>query len=84
MKWKCPCCGYYTLPISSKDALAYICPVCFWEIDTFITSEVEPSDQNHGLTLQKARKNFIKLGACCKDMMHHVRQPNDDELNGLE
>ncbi|GAA0730429.1 hypothetical protein GCM10008905_31720 [Clostridium malenominatum] len=28
------------------DALAYICPVCFWEIDTFIQSEKEPSNPN--------------------------------------
>lgn len=32
MKYKCPCCGYYTFderPSGSYD----ICPVCFWEDD---------------------------------------------------
>ncbi len=44
------------------EALAYICPVCFCEIDLFITCEDEPSDQNHGLTLLEAKNNYIRLG----------------------
>ncbi|MBR6748421.1 MAG: hypothetical protein IKM07_05730 [Clostridia bacterium] len=28
----CPCCGEITIP-NGGDALAYICPVCLWEID---------------------------------------------------
>ena len=58
----CPCCGEITIP-NGGDALAYICPVCLWEIDGFITSDDEPSDQNHGLTLKKARENYAACGA---------------------
>jgi len=58
----CPCCGYITIP-NHGDALAYICPVCFWEKDLFIKSENEPSDQNHGLTLIEAKKNYTTFGA---------------------
>ena len=63
MKYACPCCGYKTLPVPIKEATAYICPVCFWENDIFIQSLDEPSDENHQLTLRKARENFKKFGA---------------------
>ena len=81
MKYKCPCCGYYTLSEPLEDALAFICPVCFWEIDTFIENENEPSDQNRHLTLLEARENFIRFGACCEDVIKYVRKPTVDELN---
>ena len=58
----CPCCGNITIPYGG-DALAYICPICRWEIDLFIQSDDEPSDQNHGLTLHQARDNYKKFGA---------------------
>lgn len=58
----CPCCGNKTIP-SNEDALAYICPICFWEIDLFIKSDNEPSDQNHGLTLAEARQKYKRYGA---------------------
>ena len=43
-KYPCPCCGYLTYPVPREDAIAYICPVCFWENDVFVTSVDEPSD----------------------------------------
>lgn len=43
--YPCPCCGYLTLPVPQKEAMAYICPVCFWENDVFLQSETEPSDE---------------------------------------
>lgn len=58
----CPCCGNITIPYGG-DALAYICPICRWEIDLFIQSDDEPSDQNHELTLNQARENYKKFGA---------------------
>ncbi|MEG0388886.1 MAG: CPCC family cysteine-rich protein, partial [Niameybacter sp.] len=33
--YACLCCGYKTLPVPKEDAIAYICPVCFWENDVF-------------------------------------------------
>lgn len=35
MKYPCPCCGNLTLPVKPEDAVAFICPVCFWENDVF-------------------------------------------------
>ncbi|WP_418632343.1 CPCC family cysteine-rich protein [Ruthenibacterium lactatiformans] len=77
--YQCLCCGCYTLPVPPEDAIAYICPVCFWENDVFIKSDNEPSDENHGLTLQQARKNYAEYGACCLEMKQHTRRPTEDE-----
>ena len=63
----CPCCGEITIP-NGGDALAYICPVCLWEIDLFISSEDEQSDQNHGLTLRQARENYAACGAVLPEL----------------
>ena len=74
----CPCCGYLTIP-NGGNALAYICPVCFWEIDFFIQSDNEPSDQNHGLTLVQARKNYKQYGAVLPRLVRYVRAALPEE-----
>jgi len=84
MKYKCLCCGNYTLPIEPEAAVAFICPVCYWENDVFITSDNEPSDENRGLTLLQARDNYRKIGACCAELLQYVRKPSEDELSGNE
>ena len=40
------------------------CPVCWWENDVFISSDNEPSDENHGLTLSQGRENVRRFGTC--------------------
>ena len=57
-KYPCPCCGYLTYPVPREDAIAYICPVCFWENDVFVTSDDEPSDENHGISLRAAQAHL--------------------------
>ncbi len=84
MNYPCPCCGYKTLPVPAKEAIAYICPVCFWENDIFIQSTEEPSDQNHQMTLSKARENFKKYKAVDKRFLYHgtdiyAREPKEEE-----
>ena len=74
----CPCCGNRTIP-HEGDALAFICPVCFWEIDLFLNGEEEKSDQNHGLTLRQARINFRKFGAVMPSLKQYCRLPTEDE-----
>ena len=84
MKYKCPCCDYYTFPVPEKDSWGFICPVCFWESDLFINSKDKPSGCNHGLTLNEARKNYQSFGACEKGMVEHVRKPTIDEMKNDE
>jgi len=59
---QCDCCDYFTIP----DGNDYeICPVCFWEQDSFGVSEPdEPSGANHGISLREGRNNFLMFGAC--------------------
>ena len=75
----CPCCGSITIP-NGGDALAYICPVCLWEVDLFIRSEDEPSDQNHGLTLNQCRENYRSCGAVLTRLVKYSRPPQPEEL----
>jgi len=75
----CPCCGNITIP-NGGNALAYICPVCLWEVDLFITSEEEPSDQNHGLTLVQCRENYRSCGAVLPRLVKHSRPAEKAEL----
>ena len=79
-RYPCPCCGYLTLPAPKEHAIAYICPVCYWENDAFIVSDNEPSDENHGMTLKAGRDNYKAFGACSKDMLIHVRKPKPEEF----
>ena len=64
--YPCPCCECRTFPVPKEDAIAFICPVCFWENDIFISSDHEPSDENHGMTLNEGRRNYKAFGACCQ------------------
>ena len=64
--YPCACCGYLTLPVPKERAIAYICPVCFWENDVFITSDREPSDENHDMTLKRAGRMTERLGLAQK------------------
>ena len=79
-KYPCPCCGYLTYPVPREEAIAYICPVCFWENDVFVTSDDEPSDENHGSSLRKARENYRSFCACARTMLRYVREPKPEEI----
>ena len=79
-KYPCPCCGYLTLPVPREEALCYICPVCFWENDVFITSDDEPSDENHGKSLNEAKENYKKFGAVEERFVKYVRAHLKEEI----
>ena len=79
-KYPCPCCGYLTYPVPREDAIAYICPVCFWENDVFVTSDDEPSDENHGIPLRTAQENYRSFSACARTMLRYVREPKLEEI----
>ena len=60
----CKCCNHQTLPVPPEDAVAFICPVCYWENDVFTVDETEPSDENHGLSLKQGQENYRQYGIC--------------------
>ncbi len=75
--------GYFTYNVSPGEDCGYICPVCFWENDPFIASDDEPSDSNHGITLNEAKFNYLRFGACEEGMLRYVRPPQNDEKSAL-
>lgn len=67
MLYPCKCCGSNTLPVPPEDAIAYICPICWWENDVFVQSDDEASDENRGISLNQARSNYKKCGLFSPD-----------------
>ena len=76
----CPCCGNLTLPYPPQNAVAFICPVCFWENDVFDPGENDPSDENGGMTLRQGRENYKRRGAVREDLVRHARAPLPGEI----
>lgn len=76
----CPCCGNLTLRYPRQNAVAFICPVCFWENDVFDPGEDDPSDENSGLILRQGRENYKRRGAVREDLVCHTRPPLPEEI----
>ena len=72
-------CGYLPFPAPKEEAIACICPVCFWENDVFDPGEDDPSDENRGLTLRQGRENYRRWGAVRPDLVVHARPPRPEE-----
>ena len=83
-KYQCPCCGNYTYNVPANEDCGYICPVCFWENDPFIVSDSDPSDSNHGITLKKAKSNYLEFGICDKEILCRVPPLNIGKERGKE
>ena len=81
LKYKCPCCGYYTL---ADKGMWIICPVCYWEDDCEQADDPEFEGGANGISLNQARENYKKFGACEERFIESVRPPKDDELTGLD
>ena len=79
-QFPCPCCGCLTFPVPKEEAMAYICPVCFWENDVFDPGEDAPSDENRGMTLRQGRENYRRWGAVRQDLVPFARPPRPEEL----
>lgn len=75
-KYKCPCCGYYTL---GNEKHYEICPVCYWEDSDEVDNPNEYDDCNK-MTLNEARKNFLEFGSCSKNSIIFCRKPRKDEI----
>lgn len=79
MKYACPCCGYLTYdyePCGDYD----ICPVCYWEDDKVQNEDPEYAGGANHVSLNEARDNFKKFGACEEQLTIYVREPRADEI----
>ena len=79
MRYKCECCGYYTLTEESKGNYN-ICPVCFWEDDIVQLEDPDFSGGANEESLNQARNNYVKFGASDKKFLNKVRKPQYNEL----
>ena len=72
MKYKCPCCGYYTFSEPLGDTYD-ICPVCYWEDDEWQMSHPDEAGGANKVSLNQAKQNYKEFGACEQTMKAHVR-----------
>lgn len=83
MKFKCPCCGYYTFdkrPVGNHN----ICPVCFWEDEPNSTESPFEAFPCNRVSLSVAQMNFKTYGACKEELLPFVRRPRQDEFEGID
>ena len=76
-KFRCPCCGYYTLEEVGKFE---ICPVCYWEDDPSQESDPLMEGGANELSLRECRRNFQTCGACEERFLKNVRKPLPEEM----
>ncbi len=84
-KFRCKCCGYYTLSEKPLDLEKYpgtfeICPVCDWEDDSQQFLNPDKNFGPNGVSLNEAKANFKKFGAISEEAIGRVRKPKKEEI----
>lgn len=75
-KQKCACCGYLT-----HETDFDICPVCFWQKDSFQESNIDNKGGPNEPSLREARENFKKFAAIQPKLIDKVRAPTNEEID---
>jgi hypothetical protein len=78
LRYACPCCLYLTL--HERGGFS-ICKVCFWEDDGQDDHDagLVRGGPNGSLSLEAARQNFARFGACEERFKAKVRPPLPEE-----
>lgn len=79
MSIQCPCCGYYTID-SDDEVVVDICEVCYWQYDEVAHDRPDTMKGANHVTLNEARENYKKFGACEERFKNSVRKPLLEEL----
>lgn len=82
-KYACPCCGYRTLNEKAGGTFA-VCPVCNWEDDPVQYDDPDYQGGANKVSLRHGQRNFREFGACEREMLHLVRQPEGDEARDTD
>lgn len=77
-KYKCPCCGYYTLREVGSDTYE-ICRVCHWEYDLLSLQYPDEVSGANAISLNQARENFMTFGASEERLTPFVRPPKSSK-----
>lgn len=83
MKYKCPCCGFYTFD-EKPNGTFDICPVCFWEDDNIQLNDETYEGGANRVSLVQARENYKKFGASELRLKEYVRKPRFYEKKGID
>lgn len=76
MRYRCDCCGYYTLRNKSDD----ICPVCGWQEDYVQRNNPNFTGGANEVSLNEAKKNYELFGVFDMEYINEVRRPLPEEL----
>jgi C4-type Zn-finger protein len=79
-KYKCPCCGYYTLDVMECHEKPFfeICEVCGWMYDEVDQEHPERPGGNH-ISFNKAKENYKKIGRV-REVLDFCRLPYESEF----
>jgi hypothetical protein len=77
-RYPCPCCGFLTLDRPPSGTYS-LCEVCFWEDDERQFRNPDYEGGANGVSLNQARENFGKHGACEWRARKSVRAPLPEE-----
>lgn len=78
-KYKCPCCGNYTFG-HKLDGTHDICPICFWEDAIYDYHNPDRICAYNKVSINEAKENYKKFGACIEEFVLYVRKPNESEI----
>lgn len=78
-KYECPCCGYLTLG-QKPPGTFLLCPVCYWEDDPVQFEDHNYAGGANRPSLNQARENFLRFGACEEEAIPRVRKPLPEEI----
>jgi hypothetical protein len=79
-KYRCPCCGYYTLKVRDNHD---ICEICFWKDDRYQRENIDEWYGANRPSLRVARRNYRRYGASNHDLIQYVRKPLKDEIKEI-
>lgn len=82
MENRCPCCDEYSFP--EKAGSGDICPVCFWEYDKVQQADPDFEGGANRVSLNEARKNYMKYGACEERFAGYSEDSNDTDVSDGE
>jgi hypothetical protein len=80
-KYKCPCCGNYTLEVMEGHDTPFfeICEVCGWMYDEVDQEHPDISCGGNYVSLNEAKENYKKIGRI-REKCRVFRLPLDSEL----
>ena len=75
--YNCPCCNEQTFEFKPGGTF-YICPNCYYEDDDWSYFHPSKASKYNDVSLNKARINYKKYGACEKKYIDFIRRTKNE------